>query len=161
MDKKLGVPSRSIPVLAMDLNDNFGYQKINGTLQLVEGTPTIGEADQSLEGYAAALMRSLCELHHIGPVATFYVIGPTCFGPGGNSKVDHIGLPVSMLAAVQTCTPLKRAGRRLQLIKSLHPRDHIPALVIFTHCLARLRPAQNRTFFFLPIEPRHSRGLQT
>eukprot|EP00959_Pyramimonas_sp_CCMP1952_P405206 8492648-Pyramimonas_sp.AAC.1 len=59
--------------------------------------------------------------------------GPTYYGNKQNSStIDHIFVPTAVREHVLSCRVLWSQARKLQMIPSRTPRDHVPTLLRLT-----------------------------
>eukprot|EP00959_Pyramimonas_sp_CCMP1952_P023214 488400-Pyramimonas_sp.AAC.1 len=118
-------PSRSVPVLMLDLNDGMGRTSDNS---LIMDDCTVAGAGASEEHYAGAAVRNLLKDHFLEATSARSSID-TYYGPTSSSHVDFVCLPASLGDAVICTGALLRCGRELQLINTAQRRDHVPVLV--------------------------------
>ena len=129
-------PSSTTPIIFCDLSDGMGIAKgeFGGWEQV--GTSCITEEasrKENLVGGAGEQLRRLPEIH--GMVATSASLDPrdTWWGVDRSSLIDHVCIPAALLEVARGGGPLARAGRRLQVIKTARPADHLPVHAIFEY----------------------------
>ena len=121
-------PSRSLPLLGLDLNSAIGFFK--------EGRVPVGEAHvgpyfSAPNGYTGELFAEMLLEQRLYLPSTFSRRGgPTYVGPKGErSMLDHFALPCLSRAFVLSINVCWRLGRKLQLINTREARDHVPVLL--------------------------------
>jgi len=99
-----GLPQRTTPLVATDLNDGLGVVVQHNMKHDVD-SDAVGNYCRSLEHSAAAAFREVLETHGMCAINTYYRTAPTYYG---------------------------ETQATLQLIKTTAPRDFCPLLLSFT-----------------------------
>jgi len=121
----LQAPTRSTPIFGTDLNDQLGKPMENVGLDNIDN---IGTVNQGQEGASGSLMRKILHNTEMAAANTFFddcentYIGPTEF----KSRIDFIGLPVSLLDNVTKCKTLLGLARKIQSFNTRRIVDHVP-----------------------------------
>ena len=120
------VPARCIPILSLNANGRVDAN--------FNGIPTpdehIGPAEPDRTIFNGRLLHDFLRKHMLFAANTFAKTGPTYHGPKGEtSRVDYICLPLPFKAALQKAEVWRRTGIRMQKIRALRFRDHLPFVV--------------------------------
>ena len=130
------------PAIAVDLNSGLGLTHDGREWQRVCST-AVGPNVSAKQRYAADALIPFLELHDLAVVQSFGKPLPTFFGnKGGSSQIDFWIIPRSSLEAVRSEGPLYNMGRKLQVINTKAPRDHVPT---HTVCWYEHPPPANRS----------------
>ena len=126
-------PRRSVPVLAVDLNDGVGMEHQTSRRLVPCDDGTVGEFGLSPGHFATEQLKDIVETYDLAYLETFNDAGPTFFGNKTSSYIDHILAPKGLTRDSRAWTS-RRAMRILQLIPTVAPRDHCPLFVEFRPC---------------------------
>ena len=142
---KLG--TRTIPIIAMDLNDEYGSRRDLTGQHVTMEDKISGCAEPRQEHGHTNLMRTWMEQHHCCCITSFFNTGMTYHGEKSSSKIDHFVIPQGLRLHVTKHITLTKAMRRLQLISTQRPKDHKPLLLEFEACTrhAQQQPGEERT----------------
>lgn len=133
----LGMPSRTMPVIAMDLNDSLGLERIDGQIcpHGNEAVGTYGKA--ALQGEAATAVRSLMAEHFMMAANTFdYKAGNgnTYQGARGDgTRIDYVWIPQAARPMVVDVALARRAAKRLTPFRARQLLDHIPIRMVLKY----------------------------
>jgi hypothetical protein len=131
--KLSGLPQRTLPVVAMYLNDSFGISKSGGEWHYTHGT-SVGVNALDEEHLPAKLVRGIMEENFMSAPATFWPTGYTYFGTnGGWPNIDHIFIPAGMMGEASRAPTLPVIGKTAQLTKHPDNRDHVPLEVVLRY----------------------------
>ena len=114
----MSLPTLCMPVLMLDLNDRLGRARAE------EPHDLIGTVGAGVEGDSATRFRALVRRDSIAVPQTFHLATPTFYGSSGRSRIDFVATPTSV--QFSRIFVNFTAGRRLQLIPAVGPRDHMP-----------------------------------
>ena len=94
----------------------------------LDNTCNIVTVYQGQEGASGSLMRKLLHNTNMAAINTFFEdCGATYIGPlGHNSRIDFIGLPISLLDNVTKCKTLRGLAKKIQPLSTKRLVDHIP-----------------------------------
>ncbi len=142
--------TRSTPVTAFDLNDDV----IRALPQQFQHA--VGAYQGRREGEPGRKIRGIFDSHSMTLANTHFDIGDTWFAENTSTRIDFFGIPESMMKGSEDdgeliypaqhaevrIVPLERSRRKLQLIASSRPRDHIPILLVFRYSLSVAIPRE-------------------
>ena len=130
------LPQRTSLIMGGDVNDGMGMERVGDYLQPVDSC-SLGDFGRSEEHYAATHLRQVLEASGVVVLSTYWACGPTYYGhlPNRSSIIDYICVWSWMLPNINKCCLLNRLSRKLQIIPSKRPRDHIAMMVDYNHQL--------------------------
>ena len=123
------LPSRTLPVILGDFNDQFGFDRDDRGFPTQQDDGVTGEWATGEQHNTARQVREILAVHHMYLATTACGIGPTYNGAASRTTIDHIAIPFSASGRVLQCCTLMKHMRRLQLINTASPRDHAPVLL--------------------------------
>ncbi|CAE8722639.1 unnamed protein product, partial [Polarella glacialis] len=117
------LPARTIVILATDANGHTG-----NTSDFQKGC-AIGPEEPQIENNNGYHFRTLLDHFQLYAPSTYNraAAGPTFWAASGQgSRVDYFAIPWSLRHQLHSIQIWRRAGRRLQMIRTARPRDHCP-----------------------------------
>ncbi|CAE8657128.1 unnamed protein product [Polarella glacialis] len=105
-----------------------------GVWSLPSEGDAVGACQPAFQNANGAMLRDMCNRHHLCLVNTFFQhgSGDTWHGMDGrSSRIDYVIMPKSLLTAVSSCNVWRKTGFQLQLAHVPRLVDHSPVVVDF------------------------------
>eukprot|EP00959_Pyramimonas_sp_CCMP1952_P013319 280953-Pyramimonas_sp.AAC.1 len=112
--------SGAVPISMTDPNGALPHSPLDNVAGTF-GTGKITPASARSRPYLHGREMTSATTHFKGP--------PAYVGEKDSSYIDHVFVPQDVLKTIEGVHILTNSARRLQLIRSMEPRDHRPVLV--------------------------------